>query len=137
MKYSKYLVSALFLLSALNADGDQNEEKRKVAEIGADGIQRVEVIGGDYYFDPNYIVVKNNVPVELTVKKESGIVPHNIIIKAPEAGIDFSESMSSKPKVIRFTPTRAGEYLIECDKRFLFFKSHKDRGMKGTLEVEE
>lgn len=137
MKYSKYLVSVLFLLFALNAHGDQKEEKRKVAEIGADGIQRVEVIGGDYYYDPDYIIVKANVPVELTVKKESGIVPHNIIIKAPEAGIDFSEGMSTKPKVIRFTPTKAGKYPIECDKRFLFFKSHKDRGMKGTLEVEE
>lgn len=133
----KYLVSVLFLLFALNAYGDQKEEKRKVAEIGADGIQRVEVTGGDYYYDPDYIVVKANVPVELTVKKESGIVPHNIIIKAPEAGIDFSEGMSTKPKVIRFTPTKAGKYPFECDKRFLFFKDHKDRGMKGTLEVEE
>lgn len=133
----KYLVSVLFLLFALNAHGDQKEEKRKVAEIGADGIQRVEVIGGDYYFDPNYIVVKNNVPVEFTVRKEPGLIPHNIIIKAPEAGIDFNDSMGTKSKIIRFMPTKAGKYTIECDKRFLFFKNHKEKGMEGTLEVVE
>ncbi|MCX7794288.1 MAG: hypothetical protein N2257_07810 [Thermodesulfovibrionales bacterium] len=107
------------------------------ADIDADGIQRVEIIGGSYYFKPDYIIVKVNVPVELKVKKEPGITPHDIVINAPEAGIDFKVDLDTEPKVVRFTPTKAGKYSIYCSKRFLFFKSHRERGMEGILEVVE
>lgn len=116
----------------------KGKEKRVVAAIGADGVQRVEVAGGEYFYDPNYIVVKVNVPVELKVKKTSGYVPHDIVVKAPEAGIDFKTDFGGKePAVIKFTPTRVGKYLMYCDKKLLFFKSHRDRGMEGMIEVVE
>lgn len=138
MKYLKYIILlVLFLLLAFIAWGDEQKEKRIVAETGADGVQRVEVTAGSYYFDPNVIVVKVNVPVEMKIKKEAGVTPHNIVIKAPEAGIDIEESLGSEPKTIKFTPTKTGRYPFECTKRFLFFKSHKDRGMHGMLEVVE
>lgn len=138
MRYFKYALLVLLLLFAVTIDAKEIKEKRVVAAVDADGVQRVEILGGDYFFDPNYIVVRMNIPVELIVKKESGIIPipHNILIKAPEAGIDFNETMDTKPKPIRFTPTKAGKYPITCDKRFLyFFKKHSDKGMEGVLEV--
>jgi plastocyanin len=115
----------------------QTGEKRFVAAVDADGTQRVRIMGGEYYFRPEIVVVKVNVPVELTIQKEAGITPHNITLKAPEAGITIDEDLSSEPKVIRFTPTKTGTYPFECTKRFLFFKSHKERGMHGVLEVVE
>ena len=111
------------------------KEKRVVATVGADGIQRVEITGGEYYFDPNYIVVKVNVPVEFVVKKEPGFIPHDMVVKAPEAGIDFAIDLKKEPQTVKFTPTKTGKYEMICDKRFLFFKSHKDRGMEGVIEV--
>ena len=75
--------------------------------------------------------------VELKVKKESGFVPHNIAMKAPEAGIEFEESLSSDPKTIRFTPTKTGSYPMYCSKKLLFFESHREKGMEGVLEVVE
>jgi len=111
------------------------KEKRVVAVMDADGVQRVEVVGGGYYFDPNYIVVKVNVPVELKVRKEAGYTPHDIVVKAPEAGIDFSESLGKEPKVITFTPKTIGKYEMYCSKKLPFVKSHKDRGMDGMIEV--
>jgi plastocyanin domain-containing protein len=112
--------------------------KRIVATVDPDGVQRVEITGGEYYFDPNYIVVKVNVPVELKVKKAAGYVPHNLMVKAPEAGIDFKTDLSSKEvHIVKFTPTKVGKYPMYCDKRLLFFKSHRDRGMEGTIEVVE
>ena len=111
------------------------KEKRVVAVADADGVQRVEVVGGGYYFDPNYIVVKVNVPVELKVRKEAGYVPHDIVVKAPEAGINFSESLGKEAKVIKFTPTAVGKYPMYCSKKMIFAKSHRDRGMEGTIEV--
>jgi plastocyanin len=113
------------------------EEKRVVAEIGEDGVQRVEVVGGEYYFEPNHIVVRVNKPVELLVRKSDGMIPHNIIVKAPEAGIDFNVGMPNEFKPISFTPTITGEYEMYCDKSFLWFESHREKGMKGTIEVVE
>jgi plastocyanin domain-containing protein len=105
------------------------------ASIGKDGVQRVDVTAGSYFFKPGIIVVKVDVPVELRVRKESGIIPHDIVLHAPEAGIDFKESLESEAKIIRFTPTRIGSYKFYCDKKLLFFPSHREEGMEGTLEV--
>jgi len=113
------------------------KEKRIVAAADADGVQRVEVLGGEYFFDPNYIVVKVNQPVELKVKKTVGFTPHDIVVKAPDAGINFSESLSTEPKVIKFTPTRVGKYPMYCGKKLPFVKSHRERGMDGMIEVVE
>ena len=122
------------LLSLLFVTNLSAEEKRFVAEL-TDGVQHVEIIGGEYYFDPNVIVVKVNSPVELKAKKGGGFVPHDFIVSAPEAGIDIKIDLKSDWKVAKFTPTKVGVYQMECRKKLLWFKSHKDRGMKGTLEV--
>ena len=137
MRHGLTIVAVSILLCASLGYGQEPKEKRVVAAVGADGIQRVEVNAGSYYFDPNVIVVKVNVPVELTVKKAGGSTPHNIVLKAPEAGIDFSEALSTEPTRIQFTPTKVGKYPFECTHKLLFFKSHKDRGMHGVLEVVE
>lgn len=129
------LAVAMLLLGCALAFAGQPVEKRVVASLDPDGVQRVRMTGGEYYFDPNVVVVKVNVPVELEVKEAGGIAPHNIVVKAPEAGIDFAESLGSEVKVIRFTPTKAGSYPFECTKRLLFFESHKARGMHGVLVV--
>ncbi|MBI5741117.1 MAG: cupredoxin domain-containing protein [Nitrospirae bacterium] len=107
------------------------------AAVGADGVQRAEITGGEYFFRPSHIIVKKDVPVEVSVKKESGIVPHNLVISAPEAGMDIKESMSSETKAVRFTPTKAGKYPFYCDKKLPFAKSHREKGMEGILEVTE
>ena len=110
------------------------EEKRLVAEaIG--GVQQVEVVGSEYAFAPNVIIVKVNMPVEFKARKEAGFVPHDLVVSAPEAGMDFSLDLKSDWQVVTFTPTRVGTYQMECQKRLLWFKSHKDRGMKGVIEV--
>jgi plastocyanin len=114
--------------------------KRAVAAIGVDGIQRIEMIGGEYYYDPNYIVVQVNRTVELKIKKapdSTFFVPHNIIVKAPEAGIDFNIDMSKEGQVIKFIPTKVGKYPMYCDKKAPFSKSHKEKGMEGMIEVVE
>lgn len=113
------------------------KEKRVVATVDADGVQRVELIGGEYFYDPNTIVVRVNKPVELKIKKAGGFTPHDIVVKAPEAGINFSESLGKEPKVIKFTPTTIGKYPMYCSKKLPFVKSHRDRGMEGFIEVVE
>jgi len=38
---------------------------------------------------------------------------------------------------MRFTPRKTGEFTFYCTKKLLFFESHKDKGMVGTLEVRD
>lgn len=106
-----------------------------VANIGADGIQRIDMVAGSYFFKPNYISVKAKVPVEITIRKESGLTPHSFVLNAPEVGIKIKEDLSTEPKVIRFTAQKPGKYEFSCDKKKPFGKSHLDEGMKGILEV--
>jgi plastocyanin len=113
------------------------ERQEFVASVDKDGIQRVEMIGGSYFFRPNYVILKVNVPVELKISKEAGLTPHNIVIDAPEAGMEIKAELSTEPQIIRFTPTITGKYPFYCDKKFLFFESHREKGMEGTIEVRE
>jgi plastocyanin len=133
----KYLMVFFILTGIAYAEDTAVKQKVYTATVDKDGVQRVEITGGEYYFDPNYIIVKKDIPVEFIVKKTPGITPHNIVIESPEAGINIRESMSTDPKVIRFTPAKAGRYPVFCDKKLLFFPSHRKKGMEGILEVVE
>jgi plastocyanin len=101
----------------------------------ADGVQRIRVVAGSYFFKPNHIVVKVNVPVELTASRESGITPHDLVIRADEAGLAVKEDLGSEPKKISFTATKPGKYAIYCSKKLPFVAGHREKGMEGVLEV--
>jgi len=122
------LISPAFYLNAQTVD-----YQAKIEE----GVQKVQVTATEYSFTPDRISVKVNMPVELSVRKEAGLVPHNITLNAPEAGIDFSEALSIEPVTIKFTPTKAGEYTFFCSKKLPFSKSHREKGMEGILIVRE
>jgi plastocyanin len=111
------------------------QEPPQAAKPNADGVQRVRLIAGSYFFKPNHIVVKVNVPVELTASRESGITPHDLVIRAEEAGINVKEDLGSDPKKISFTATRPGKYPIYCSKKLPFMAGHREKGMEGILEV--
>jgi plastocyanin domain-containing protein len=113
----------------------QDQKEVYVAKVDPDGVQRVRLEGGGYFFKPNHIVIKVNVPVELSASREAGIVPHNLVIKAPEAGISVEEELATEPKKITFTATAVGKYPFYCSNKLLFFASHRERGMEGVLEV--
>lgn len=113
----------------------QDPKDVHVAKVDTDGVQRVRLDGGGYFFKPGHIVVKVNVPVELLASRESGVTPHDLVIKAPEAGIAVEVELAAEPKKIAFTPTAVGKYPFYCSKKLLFFASHRERGMEGILEV--
>jgi len=137
MEHFKCLIAILILSLFFSVGVAEAQKKQFVATVDKDGVQRIEVLAGEYFFDPNYIIVKVNVPVEIEIKKEPTIIPHAFVIKAPDAGMDIHESLSSEPKIIKFTPTKTGKYPFYCDKKFLFFESHREKGMEGTIEVIE
>jgi plastocyanin domain-containing protein len=105
------------------------------AVIDTEGKQRVEIVGGSYFFEPRHIIVKVNIPTELSVRRESGIVPHTFVMKIPEAGVMIDETLSTDAKTFVFTPVAVGKYTFYCRNKLLFFKSHQEKGMEGVLEV--
>jgi heme/copper-type cytochrome/quinol oxidase subunit 2 len=137
MRYMKYLLVVLLLLILTVVSATGTERKEFIASAGSDGVQRVDVVGGSYYFNPNYVIVKVNVPVELKLRKKSGIIPHDFVLKAPEAGMNIDVELTTEPTVVRFTPTRVGKYPFYCSKKPPFLESHRAKGMEGVLEVRE
>ncbi len=104
--------------------------------LDSDGIQRAVVEADSYEFSPRHLVVQAGKPVELTVKSVTVLVPHNFLIDDPKSGLAIREEISAGQTVkITFTPTVPGSFAIYCDKKLLFFKSHREKGMEGVLEV--
>ena len=136
-KYLSLFLICLFFYFVLSLINSSGQEKVYKATIDTDGVQRIEIIADSYYFDPNHIIVKINTPVEFKVKKTGIIVPHNIVMAEPDAGITFREDLSRESKIIKFTPKKGGKFKFYCDKKLLFFESHREKGMEAILEVVE
>lgn len=105
-------------------------------DLAADGVQRGTVILDSYSYSPDRVVAQVGKPVELRLKSVTLLTPHNFIIDDPAAGFLINEDVSAgQDKVVRFVPTRTGSFVFYCDKKLLFFASHREKGMEGTLEV--
>ncbi len=138
-KAIKIMVLALtgaFFLSAARAEETKDLSTAATGSSAVQAVQKVEILAGSYFFKPKVIQVKVNVPVEITIKKEAGVAPHDFVLQAPEAGITVKEELGTEPKIIKFTPTKTGKYPFYCDHRFLFW-THRAKGMEGVLEVTE
>jgi plastocyanin len=128
---------ALAIVGTLNGCGTSGKDRPSV-EVTADmrdGKQLAEVSLHSFYFEPDRIVVKVGVPVELKLKKKSLFVPHNFHLHAAQAGLDVGVGVGTLgflpgSKTVTFTPTRPGEYEFMCHK-----DNHAGKGMMGTLVV--
>ncbi|HSF68354.1 MAG TPA: cupredoxin domain-containing protein [Nitrospiraceae bacterium] len=104
--------------------------------VAADGVQRATVTLDSYSYTPNHMIVETGKPVELTLTSVTTIIPHNFIIKEPDAGLSVEQDVSAgKTITIVFTPTQPGTFPFYCDKRLWPLPSHRDKGMEGKLEV--
>ncbi|MDQ7081990.1 MAG: cupredoxin domain-containing protein [Aquificota bacterium] len=113
----------LSVLTALTALAGEWKEIRHVATVDDDGVQRIKVKAGSYYYNPNYIVVKKGIPVELVIVRESAFVPHNIVIEMPGVSIRRDLDPEEETKV-RFTPEVTG--------RFEFYQTRSSSSFPAT-----
>lgn len=127
--------SMLALVLLLGAGAARADDEPYHARVGSDGVQRVQLLAGSYFFRPAHVIVKAGVPVELTVQMEQGVIPHSFVLEAPQAGLALRTELAVQPKVLRFVPAMAGRYLFYCAHKLLFFASHRQRGMEGVFEV--
>ena len=69
----------------------------------------INILGAQIYTRSNGTaldILHVNKPVEFLVKKAAGHIPHDIVVKAPEAGMDFKVELSDTFQPIKFTPTK-------------------------------
>ena len=92
-----------------------------------DGVQHVKVVAHSFWFEPDSIVVRAGVPVELKLVNASWIVPHNFSMRAPDAGVEVHQNISW-PVTVRFTVREPGTYAFFCHE-----DKHAGKGMTGTL----
>lgn len=132
------VLSVITLSFVFLSFAEPEEESRFIAVPDEDGVQRVYIRAGSYYYKPSHIVVERGKPVEFILIRESAIVPHNIVMNSPEAGMKFEVEIDRrKPVRITFTPTKTGVYEFYCDKKLPLLPSHRDKGMHGVVEVVE
>jgi len=98
----------------------------------ADGVQRFQVTAHSFWFEPNRIVVKAGVPVEMKIKNGGPFIPHNLTCVAPQAAIQVDAGLGLfwDGETAHFTPSTPGEYPFFCDK-----DGHSKKGMTGTIVV--
>ncbi len=96
--------------------------------------QAITLTLGDYRFDPDTLEVRAGQPVALTLINKDGITPHTFILKNAAAGLDIDTGVSAGSTTkIEFTAETPGTYTFYCSKKLPFMKSHRERGMEGTL----
>lgn len=129
---------ALFcaLLALSGAAQAASDTPPSPAQLDADGVQRLTLVGGSYFFRPERIAARAGQPLEITLQMEPGIVPHRFVLEGPDGKPLAEVAMGSEPKTVRLT-LPAGDYPFFCPNRLLGFKSHRERGMAGLLQVRE
>ncbi|MGH7209576.1 MAG: cupredoxin domain-containing protein [Nitrospiraceae bacterium] len=109
-----------------------------VAQVGADGVQHATITLDSYSYTPDYLVVQAGKPVELTLTSVTTLTPHNFVLNDPAAGFVVDQNVGhGKTVTVRFTPTQPGTFTFYCDKKLLFFASHREKGMEGRLEIRQ
>jgi plastocyanin len=136
LRFLSLLLTLVFCFAAGRVAA-QSENEPYRATVDSEGVQHVNILAGDYFFRPRHIIVKVNVPVRFVVRVEQGIIPHGLVLKAPKANISIDQDLNQQSQAFTFTPTEPGKYAFYCPKKLLFFKSHREHGMEGVLEVVE
>jgi plastocyanin len=107
-----------------------------IVPMDADGVQRLSMVLDSYSYDPDHIIVQAGHPVELLLTSVTTFTPHNFVLKDEAAGLSLDGDVGAGKKMtLRFTPTQKGIFPFYCDKKLLFFASHREKGMEGKLEV--
>ena len=131
------LLIVVFFSIIYLAYGNENLSKPYRVLPSEDGVQRVDIKVDSYSFEPNYIIVSANKPIEITLRSVTKIIPHTFILNYPEAGLDIKQEVRPhKDATFTFTPTKVGEYEFYCGKKGLL-GNHRKKGMEGILVVKD
>jgi plastocyanin len=96
----------------------------------------ITITMGDYRYAPDVIEVKHGQSIILHLTNTDSITPHNFTLVDQPAGLNVDTDIGAGTSArIQLTPLQPGSYIWYCNKKLPFMKSHRDRGMQGTLVV--
>lgn len=96
----------------------------------------IEVTLGDYRYMPRNIQLVVEQPVVLHLVNADAFTPHNFTLKDDSDGLDIDiEIPAGKAVNVNLMPLFAGSHTFYCNKKLLWMKSHREKGMEGTLTV--
>jgi len=98
--------------------------------------KRIPITLGDFRFSPHQLTLEAGQAVLLELNNTDSVTPHNFTLenKAGNLNIDIDVSAGTTREVA-LTPEVPGTYTFHCSKKLPFLKSHRERGMEGTLVV--
>jgi plastocyanin len=130
------LLAAVLLATAVARADDAPAAAPVVVPVAEDGVQRLKIEMDNYAYSPAHLVVQVGKPVELTFVSLSDWTPHDFVIDDPAFGQTVEVGVGGgKTKTVSFTPTATGTFVFYCSKDVPFAKSHREKGMEGTIEV--
>ena len=116
------------------AFGENSSPPMRVGDQAS--LQRFELHLESYAFSPSRLQVKVDMPIEITLINDSFWVPHNFVLETTEQKVYLERNVDAgEQAVVRFTLTQAGVYHFYCDRQLLFFPSHREEGMAGSIEA--
>jgi len=96
----------------------------------------IEIRLGDYRFEPAEVQLAAGRPAILRLINTDTIVPHNFSLSTSGHGADVDVDILGGESVeVRLGPLPAGRYPFHCNKKMVFMKSHREKGMEGSLTV--
>src|SRR5678809_603216 len=100
------------------------------------GVQHATIIMDSYSYSPNDLTVHAWKPVEFMFRNTATFTLHTFVVDALAAVFYLrAEVNAGETQTVRFTPLQSGNVTFYCDKKLLFFKSHRERGQEGHLEI--
>ena len=85
---------------------------------------------------PQEIQLVADQPAILRLVNTDSITPHNFTMMAPDDAADINVDVLGGESVdVQLKPLPAGRYSFYCGNKLMFMKSHREKGMEGTLVV--
>src|SRR2546430_13534524 len=132
LKVPTLILVLLFLFTLISED----DSLVSIAQADDQGVQRATIIMDSYSYSPNELSVEAGKPVELTLRNAATFTPHTFHLADPASGLHVHVEVSAgESQTVSFTPNQRGTFTFYCEKKLLFFKSHRERGQEGRLKV--
>ena len=91
---------------------------------------------GGFHFIPQEIQISENQPAILRLVNTDSVTPHNFTMKtssdSPAIDVDV---LGGESVDVQLPPLPSGHYTFYCGNKLLFMKSHREKGMEGSLIV--
>ncbi len=125
----------ILVVAALWLQAGAAAAQQATATVDADNVQHIAIVGGSYFFRPAQIVARANQPLEIVLSVEPGLAPHRFVLEGPGGQPVADVELGTEAQTLRLT-LAPGSYPFYCPNRLLLFKSHREHGMAGVLQVQ-